>query len=313
MMDPERPSLRPGPSARLQRCGFAAIAGAPNVGKSTLVNRLVGTKVSIVSPKAQTTRLRVLGIVNAGEAQVILVDTPGLFQPRFRLDAAMVGAAWRSMADADTLVALMDARKGVDDAATEIARWLRAQGRRAIAALNKVDLVAKPGLLALAGQLAALGVFEDVFMLSALTGDGVADLLACLADRVPPGPWLFDADDVSDLPAAVLAAEITREQLYRRLHEELPYACAVRPEAWHDQADGSVRIEQTIVVERAAQRGIVIGKGGRQLKEIGANARKELQALLDRPVHLFLRVRVREKWRDEAEGCVWHRLDTPQG
>ncbi len=304
-------AVPPPPADGDRRCGFAAIAGAPNVGKSTLVNRLVGTKVSIVSPKAQTTRLRVLGIVNTGATQVILVDTPGLFQPKHRLDAAMVGAAWRSMADADAIVALIDATKGLDAAADEIAAWLRARRRPAIAVINKIDLVAKPELLAVAAALSMTGVFARVFMVSALTGDGVADLLAELAARLPAGPWLFDADDVSDLPLAVLAAEITREQLYWRLREELPYACAVRPEAWRDQPDGSVRIEQWIIVERPSQKGIVIGKGGRQLKEIGAAARAALQALLDRPVHLFLRVAVREKWRDEADGWRWHRLDAP--
>jgi GTP-binding protein Era len=298
-----------------RRCGFVAIAGAPNVGKSTLVNRLVGTKVTIVSPKAQTTRLRVLGIVAAGTSQVIMVDTPGLFAPRFRLDSAMVDAAWRSIADADAVVVLVDAvkaaNKAIDPAIAAIAASLRARDRRAVAAINKVDLVAKPGLLVLAERLAGLGVFDPLFMLSALTGDGVDDLLAWLAPRLPEGPWLFDADDVSDLPAAVLASEITREQLYRRLSQELPYACAVRPERWQDQGDGSVRIEQLIVVERPAQKGIVIGKGGRQLKEIGARARKEMETLLARPVHLFLRVVVREHWRDSADGWRWHRLEAP--
>jgi GTP-binding protein Era len=294
-----------------RRCGFVAIVGAPNVGKSTLVNRLVGTKVSIVSPKAQTTRLKVLGIVVRGASQIVLVDTPGLFEPRCPLDEAMVAAARRSLADSDRILVLMDSRQGLDGSVAEIARWLAEHRRPAAAVLNKIDLVAKPLLLALASHLAEAGAFESVFMISALTGDGCEDLLAHLAEALPEGPWLYPEDQISDLPNAVAAAEITREQLYWQLQEELPYVSTVLPETWQERADGSVRIEQTIIVERPGQKAIVVGKKGDRIKAIGEAARKELERAFDRRVHLLLTVAVREKWRSLADGWRWHRLEAP--
>jgi GTP-binding protein Era len=294
------------------RCGFAAVVGAPNVGKSTLVNRLVGTKVSIVSPKRQTTRMRILGIVLRGPAQIVLVDTPGLFEPRHRLDRAMVAAAWAAMADADRIVLMVDSTRGRDQAVDAVVQWLGRERRRAQAVLNKVDAVAKPRLLALAADLHATGVLDPILMISARNGDGVDDLAARLAEDMPAGPWLFAADDISDLPLAFLAAEITREKIYWQVHEELPYASAVRTERLEEMADGSIRIEQSIAVERDGQKAILIGKGGTRIKAIGAAAREELGALLDRRVHLFLRVEVRERWRDGTESWRWHRLERPR-
>lgn len=281
-------------------CGFVAVLGAPNVGKSTLVNRLVGGKVSIVSPKVQTTRGRVLGIVVSGQAQLILVDTPGIFRPRRRLDRAMVAAAWDGAADADAIVLLVDAVRGVDGDTAAIVDRLKQQGRRAILVINKVDSVDKPKLLKLAAELAAEGPFTDTFMISALTGDGVDDLLVQLVERLPVGPWLFPEDQISDMPLRLLAAEITREKLFLQLHQELPYACAVETEAWSERKDGSVRIDQVIYVERESQKGIVLGKGGQRIKEIGAAARAELSGLLDQSVHLFLFVKVRD-WTDDPD------------
>lgn len=294
------------------RCGFVAIVGAPNVGKSTLVNRLVGSKVSIVSPKVQTTRSRILGIVLRGACQIILVDNPGFFQPRSRLDAAMVNTAWRSMGDADVIALLLDSNRGIDPAAAEVAQWLKQAGRTGIAVLNKVDAVAKPSLLSLAAELQAMAVFEPILMVSALHGDGVDDLADYLVQRLPGGPWLFPADEVSDAPISFLAAEITREKLFWQLQQEVPYACAVRTELCQERADGSLRIEQTIIVERSGQKGILIGKGGQQLRRIGEAARQDLAHLLDRPVHLFLRVQVREKWRESPLSQQWHRLEPPK-
>lgn len=282
------------------RCGFAAILGAPNVGKSTLVNRLVGSKVSIVSPKVQTTRGRVLGIVIKGDAQLVLVDTPGIFRPRRRLDRAMVAAAWDGAADADAIVLLVDALRGVDADTAGIVDRLHERGRAAILALNKVDTVDKPKLLALAAELTAGGVFSETFMISALTGDGIDDLLDRLVAALPPGPWLFPEDQISDMPLRLLAAEITREKIYLQLHQELPYASAVETEAWTEREDGGVRIDQVIYVERPNQKGIVLGKGGSRIKAIGQAARLELEALLERRVHLFLYVKVRE-WADDPE------------
>jgi GTP-binding protein Era len=284
-----------------QRAGFVAIVGAPNVGKSTLLNRLVGAKVSIVSAKVQTTRTRVLGICIEGPAQVIFIDTPGIFRPRRRLDRAMVAAAWSGTADADDVLLLVDASRGLDRNTAAIAKKLKRAQRKVILAINKVDLVKKPDLLALAAELDETGVFTDAFMISAETGDGVADLMAFLAGRLPAGPWLFPEDQISDMPGRLTAAEITREQLYLQLHKELPYAAAVETETWKDQDDGSVRIEQVVYVERGSQKAIVLGKKGSRVKSIGETARKEMEKIFECRVHLFLFVKVRGDWGDDRE------------
>ncbi len=284
-----------------QRAGFVAIVGAPNVGKSTLLNRLVGAKVSIVSPKVQTTRTRVLGICIEGPAQIIFIDTPGIFQPRRRLDRAMVAAAWIGTADADEVLLLVDASRGLDRNTAAIVKKLKRAERTVILAINKVDLVNKPDLLALAAELNEAGAFTDTFMISAETGDGVADLMALLAGRVAAGRWLFPEDQISDMPGRLTAAEITREQLYLQLHKELPYAAAVETESWKDQDDGSLRIEQVVYVERGSQKAIVLGKKGSRVKSIGEAARKELEEIFGRRVHLFLFVKVRGNWGDDPE------------
>ncbi|TNC98297.1 MAG: GTP-binding protein Era [Stygiobacter sp.] len=282
-----------------KRCGYVAIVGAPNAGKSTLTNGLVGTKVSIVSPKVQTTRFRVLGILMTGPAQVILVDTPGIFQPKRRLDRAMVAAAWHGASDAEIICLMVDAHRGLDDDTRAIIDKLKGAKREAILVLNKVDMVKKEKLLKLTGQLHEEGIFTDVFMVSALKGDGLADLSKVLSDRVPLGPWMFPEDEVSDLPQRMLAAEITREKAFIQLHEELPYALTVETEKWEEREDGSARIDQVIYVQRDGQKAIVVGKGGHQIKTIGAAARTELEALLERRVHLFLHVKVREDWQEK--------------
>ena len=284
-----------------KRAGFVAIVGAPNVGKSTLLNRLVGAKVSIVSPKVQTTRTRVLGICIEGPAQIIFIDTPGIFQPRRRLDRAMVAAAWIGTADADEVLLLVDASRGLDRNTAAIVKKLKRAERTVILAINKVDLVNKPDLLALAAELNEAGAFTDTFMISAETGDGVADLTALLAGRVAAGRWLFPEDQISDMPGRLTAAEITREQLYLQLHKELPYAAAVETESWKDQDDGSLRIEQVVYVERGSQKAIVLGKKGSRVKSIGEAARKELEEIFGRRVHLFLFVKVRGNWGDDPE------------
>ena len=283
------------------RAGFIAVVGAPNVGKSSLINRLVGTKVSIVSPKVQTTRTRVLGICMAGTAQVIFIDTPGIFQPRRRLDRAMVAAAWGGAGDADHVLLLVDAARDIDNNTRDIIDKLRGSGRRAVLAINKVDIVKKPYLLALTATLQDPDLFTKTFMISATSGDGVNDLLAYLAGLLPAGPWLFPEDQVSDMPERLLAAEITREKLYLELHQELPYATTVETESWEYKPDGSIRISQVVYVERETQKAIVLGKGGRQIKRIGVKARQELQEVLDTNVHLFVFVKVREKWGDDPE------------
>ena len=288
------------PSPDQPRCGFIAILGAPNVGKSTLLNLLVGAKVSIVSPKVQTTRMRVFGVAIRGYAQLVFIDTPGIFAPRRRLDRAMVRAAWRGAEDADIVLLLADAsHRGLDDDTRRIVEGLRAAGRQAILALNKIDLVKPEKLLALAQKYNAEGIFTDIFMISATTGDGVEDLAGVLAARAPEGPWHFPEDQLSDLPQRLLAAEITREHLYRQLHQEVPYALTVEPETWEDFQDGSVRIGQVIYVERDNQKPIVLGKGGQRIKSVREVAQAEIQHLLDRKVHLFLHVTVREKWADD--------------
>jgi GTP-binding protein Era len=282
------------------RCGYAAVLGAPNVGKSTLVNRIVGTKVSIVSPKVQTTRTRVLGIRMAEAAQIILVDTPGIFRPRRRLDRAMVAAAWGA-ADADAILLLVDSTRGIDDDTRGIVERLREQGRKAVLVLNKVDVVEKPALLQLAGLLAGDGLFTDTFMISAETGDGVEDLVRFLAARMPEGPWLYPEDQISDMPQRLLAAEVTREQIYLQLHQELPYAATVETESWEERDDGSAAIRQVVYVQKPGQKGIVLGKGGTRIKAIGSAARGELEKLLERRIHLMLFVKVREKWAEDPE------------
>ena len=281
-----------------ERCGFVAVIGAPNAGKSTLVNALVGQKVAIVSPKAQTTRARLMGVAIEGDAQILLVDTPGIFAPRRRLDRAMVEAAWGGAGDADRTLLVVDAAKGIDADVERILARLKGARAPLLLALNKVDRVRKGRLLELAADLNARLPFAATFMISALTGDGVADLKAQLARSVPPGPWHYPADEVSDAPLRLLAAEITREKIYDRLHDELPYQAAVETTAWLEQKNG-IRIEQTIFVERDSQKRIVLGKGGSMIKQVSTQARKELSQLLERPVHLFLFVKVREHWGDD--------------
>jgi GTPase len=289
------------PAGHPTRCGFVALIGAPNVGKSTLVNALVGTKVSIVTPKVQTTRTLIRGIALAGAAQLIFVDTPGIFAPRRRLDRAMVGTAWGSAQDADIVALVVDSRTGIKDDDEAVLGRLGEIRAAKVLVLNKVDLVAKPALLALTQALNVRASFAATFMVSALSGDGVADLKAWFAAHVPPGPWLYPADQISDAPLRQLAAEITREKLYLRLHQELPYQSTVETELWKELRDGSVRIEQTIYVERESQRKIVLGKAGATIKAIGAAARADIAAAIEQPVHLFLFVKVREGWGDDPE------------
>lgn len=281
------------------RCGFIALVGAPNAGKSTLVNRLVGTKVSIVSPKVQTTRTRVIGILLSGEAQIILVDTPGIFRPKRRLDRAMVAAAWSGAEDADVVAVMVDSARGICDDTQGILDTLQKHQRKAVLILNKVDLVRREKLLVLADTLNQTGLFSDIFMVSAETGDGVADLETFFTARMPESPWLFPEDQVSDMPMRLLAAEITREKVFLYLHQELPYATMVETENWEERKDGSVKIDQVITVQRDSQKAIVLGKAGRQVKTIGAAARVELEEMLERRVHLFIHVKVRENWGDE--------------
>jgi len=289
------------PAPQNPRCGFVALIGAPNAGKSTLVNALVGTKVAIVTPKVQTTRALVRGIAMAGEAQIVLVDTPGIFSPKRRLDRAMVTTAWGGAGDADLVALLIDARKGLDEEADAILGKLAEVRQPKVLVLNKVDLVSKESLLSLAQAVNGRGDFETTFMISALSGDGVSDMREWLAARVPAGPWHYPPDDVSDVPMRQLAAEITREKLFLKLHQELPYSSTVETDQWQERKDGSVRIEQIVYVERESQRKIVLGAGGRTIKSIGAAARQELAEMLERPVHLFLFVKVREGWGDDPE------------
>jgi GTP-binding protein Era len=299
----------------MTRAGFAAIIGAPNAGKSTLTNRLVGTKVSIVTQKVQTTRFPVRGVMIEGEAQVVLVDTPGIFTPKRRLDRAMVRSAWGGAEEADAVVHLVDVqaelavadksgrpadRKAVQDVQS-IIEGLKASGRQAILALNKIDGIKRERLLEVAQRLFETGAYAEVFMISAADGSGVDDLKRRLAELMPEGPWLYPADQAADLPVRLMAAEVTREKLYLRVHEELPYAAAVETTAFEERKDGSARIEQTIYVERESQRPIILGKGGQTLKWIGQKAREELIELLERPVHLFLHVKVDERWQDKRE------------
>lgn len=284
------------------RCGSIALLGAPNAGKSTLMNQLVGAKVAIVTPKVQTTRRRLLGIAVEGPVQFVYIDTPGIFAPSRRLERAMVRAAWRGAADADLVVVLVDAARPRLEAATRlIVAGLKANKRQAVLALNKVDAAPRARLLALAQELDREGVFTDVFMISALTGDGVGDLKKKLAERLPPGPWHFPADQLSDAPERFLAAEATREQLFLQLRQEVPYALTVESESWEDFADGSLRVGQVIFVQRDSQKAIVLGAGGRRIKSVREAAQRELQAMQNRKVHLFLHVKVREKWVEDPE------------
>lgn len=283
------------------RCGFVALIGAPNAGKSTLTNALVGTKVSIVSHKVQTTRSLVRGIAIEGVSQIVLVDTPGIFAPKRRLEKAMVRSAWGGAGDADAVVLLIDARAGITEEVDAIMRGLAEVRRPRAVLLNKIDLVKRDSLLGLAADVASKLTVDRLFMVSALEGDGLGELRAWLAETVPPGPWLYPEDQISDAPMRMLAAEITREKLFHRLHEELPYRSTVETDSWKELKDGSVRIEQTIFVERESQRKIVLGKGGETIKAISTASRKELTEIVETNVHLFLFVKVRENWADDPE------------
>ena len=286
-------------AAEARRCGFIALVGAPNAGKSTLLNRFVGSKVSIVTPKVQTTRSRITGICIAGRSQLVFVDTPGIFAPRRRLDRAMVAAAWSGARDADIVVVLVDARRGIDADVRRIVDGLGKSRRKAVLALNKIDLVKAAALLPLTAALDASGIFDETFMISALSGDGVGDLRDFLAARVPEGPWLYPEDQISDMPLRLLAAEVTREQLFLQLHQELPYALTVETERWDERDDESLRIDQIVYLQRESHKPMVLGKGGSRIKEVGSAARRELEALIGRRVHLFLHVKVAPKWADD--------------
>ncbi|WP_369723273.1 MULTISPECIES: GTPase Era [unclassified Bradyrhizobium] len=283
------------------RCGFVALIGAPNVGKSTLVNALVGAKVTIVSRKVQTTRALIRGIVIENNAQIILVDTPGIFLPKRRLDRAMVSTAWSGAHDADLVCVLLDAKSGIDEEAEAILAKAASVKHDKILVINKVDLVQREKLLALAQAANERMAFTKTFMIAAISGDGVDDIRSTLAEMVPPGPFLYPEDQMSDAPMRHLAAEITREKIYRKLHQELPYQSTVETDKWEERKDKSVRIEQTIFVERESQRKIVLGKGGATIKSIGADSRIELAEILGVPVHLFLFVKVRENWGDDPD------------
>ncbi len=284
-----------------ESCGLVAVVGAPNAGKSTLVNALVGQKVAIVSPKAQTTRTRLMGVALAGRAQVLLVDTPGIFEPRRRLDRAMVAAAWSGAEGADVLALVVDAKGGLGPKVMPIAESLAGRREKRFLILNKVDIADKARLLTHAQRLNEAVGFAETFFVSAATGDGLPELKAALAAAMPAGPWHFPEDQVSDATERALAAEVTREQLYLQLHAELPYASAVETEQYKERDDGSVEIHQQILVARATQRAIVLGKGGARIKEIGARARAELSGLMERPVHLYLHVKVKENWDEDRQ------------
>jgi len=294
------------------RCGFIALIGAPNAGKSTLINALVGSKVAIVTPKVQTTRTLLRGIAMEGQAQLVFLDTPGIFAPRRRLDRAMVTTAWSGAHDADIVAVLIDVKSGLNDDAEALLKKLQEVRQPKVLILNKVDLVEKARLLALAQTANDTAKFEATFMISATKGDGVADVRQWLAAHVPAGPWHYPEDEVSDAPLRQLAAEITREKLYLKLHQELPYQSTVETETWTERKDGSVRIEQIIYVERESQRKIVLGKSGQAIKAIGAAARRELAEIIEKPVHLFLFVKVREGWGDDPERYRQMGLEVPK-
>jgi GTP-binding protein Era len=293
------------------RCGFVAIVGAPNAGKSTLLNRLTGAKLSIVSPKAQTTRFRVLGIFIRDGSQVLLVDTPGIFRPRRKLDRAMVAAAWTGAADADLALLLVDAKAGATEQVRGIAASLGSSGRRCWLVLNKTDLVPAQSLLPLIATLTALAPFEETFMVSAGNGDGVSELSRALAAAVPEGPFLYPEDDLTDLPDRLLAAETVREQIFLQTHDEIPYAATVETESFKERPDGSIRIEATIYVTRPGHKAIMIGEKGSKIRDIGARARRDLTGLLERPVHLFLNVKERAGWDEEGARLRAIGLDDP--
>ena len=295
------------------RCGFVALIGAPNVGKSTLVNALVGTKVAIVSHKVQTTRALLRGIAIVEGAQLVLVDTPGIFSPKRRLDRAMVTAAWAGAEDADIAAVLIDAKRGLDEEAQAILERLAALRPSKMLLINKVDLVEKPALLAITKVANERARFAATFMISALSGDGVGDVQEWLARHLPEGPWHYPADQITDAPLRQLAAEITREKLYLRLHQEVPYQSTVETDVWKELEDGSTRIEQTIYVERESQRKIVLGKSGQTIKAIGADARQEIADMIEAPVHLFLFVKVRERWGEDPERYRGMGLEFPEG
>jgi GTPase len=294
------------------RCGFVALIGAPNSGKSTLTNTLVGAKVAIVTHKAQTTRSPVLGIALHGKGQIILVDTPGIFQPKRRLDRAMSGAAWAKAAEADLVALVIDAERGIDQTLDPVFANLLGVRRPIIAVLNKIDLVTRPELLKLTSELSKRNAFEHTFMISALSGDGVPHLKSYLAGAVPPGPWLYPEDQLTDAPLRQAAAEITREKLFLRLHDELPYSLTVETTDWRELKDGSVRIQQTIYVIRDSQKKIVLGAKGAAIKEISMTARREIGEMIDAPVHLFLFVKVRERWGEDSERYREMGLDYPK-
>jgi GTP-binding protein Era len=301
------------PEQTSTKAGFVALIGAPNAGKSTLLNSLVGSKVSIVSRKVQTTRALVRGIAIEGNAQIVFVDTPGIFRPKRRLDRAMVTSAWGGAADADVVALLLDVRKGIDEEAEAILKKLPELGRPKILILNKIDLIERSKLLDLAATLNARVPFAHTFMISALKGDGLDALRRQLAEMMPEGPWLYPEDQISDAPLRMLAAEITREKIYERLHEELPYQSTVETDQWQQRPDGSVRIEQTVFVERDSQRKIVLGKGGQTIKAIGQAARREIAEIAEAPVHLFIFVKVRENWSDDPERYREMGLEFPRG
>lgn len=296
----------------MTRCGYVAIVGAPNAGKSTLLNRFVEAKLAIVTPKVQTTRTRLSAIAMAGQTQIIFVDTPGIFAPRRRLDRAMVDAAWAGADDADVVLLLVDAQRGIDDDVRRIMAGLTERKKPVILALNKIDAVKRPALLELAAALHAQRDFTETFMISAQTGDGVNDLRDKLATSLPEGPYMYPEDQLTDVAERVLAAEITREKLFLRLHQELPYSLTVETESWKDQDDGSVRIEQTIYVSRENHKPMILGKGGQTVKAIGTMARTEMEKAFDRRIHLFLFVKVREDWGDDPERYRAMGLDFPK-
>ena len=299
-------------NAGISRCGFVAIIGAPNAGKSTLLNQLVGSKVAIVTHKVQTTRARIRGIAMEGSTQIVFVDTPGIFKPKRRLDRAMVEAAWGGAGDADLIILMVDMESGRDEDVTRIVDGLKSQGRKAILVLNKVDACPREKLLKTAAALNETGIFTETFMISALKGDGVADLKKYIAGLMPPGPWHYPEDQAADVPLRSLAAEVTREKLFLRLHDELPYSLTVETESWEQKKDGSIRIQQVIFVERDSQKKIALGKGGQTIKTIGQLAREELEQMLECRVHLFLFVKVRENWSDDRERYREMGLDFPK-
>ncbi|GLQ07358.1 GTPase Era [Sneathiella chinensis] len=293
------------------RCGYVTLIGAPNAGKSTLLNQLVGAKIAIVTPKVQTTRSRITAIALEGPAQIIFVDTPGIFNPSRRLEKAMVNAAWDGTQDADKIALLVDSIKGVTKDVERIIAGLEKAGLRAHLILNKIDAIKRDTLLGLTQKLMERGVFDKVYMISALNGDGVADLRADLAKEMPEGPWLYPEEQLAIAPMRNLAAEITREKLFLRLNQELPYSLTVETESWEEKADGSVRINQVVYVSRENHKPIILGKGGRTIKQIGAMAREELEEIMEQRVHLFLFIKVREKWGDDPERYREMGLDFP--